>query len=339
MHSSDTNFPLSRHLLYSYAPDWICTVVFSAAFLSLETIDGFRREFSVEDQAISHPYAVHERVPNFALYMVCLVAPFILQAAVNYWTVRSFWDSHNSSLGLVLALALTGSITQVTKVTVGRPRPDLLDRCQPPPGLSDPEYKLFDSSICTQTNLRIMRDGFRSFPSGHSSMSFAGLGFFAFYLAGKVHLFDRRGTAPKAWVSLTPFIGAALVAISRTMDYRHHWQDVLVGSVLGTIMAYFSYRLYYPPLTSKHSHQPYAPRGSIPLEPDYGDDEAEELLPHHSRRNSWEEHRQDGTNESSVVPGTVRRGEAAHLEEYWRDSRETSQHPPRVSTDRGDQRV
>jgi diacylglycerol diphosphate phosphatase/phosphatidate phosphatase len=60
--------------------------------------------------------------------------------------------------------------------------------------------------------LGILQDGFRSFFSGHSScaltpiplffeinshvltaVSFAGLGFLSYYLAGKLHLFDKRG--------------------------------------------------------------------------------------------------------------------------------------------------
>ena len=88
----------------------------------------------------------------------------------------------------ILGLSLTGAVTQVVKLTVGRPRPgnliypfpsttllivlygvDLLDRCQPLAGLSDPPYKLSNSTICTQTNVAMLQDGFRSFPSGHSS--------------------------------------------------------------------------------------------------------------------------------------------------------------------------
>lgn len=75
-------------------------------------------------------------------------------------------------------------------------------------------------------------------PSIINAVSFAGLGFLSFYLAGKMHLFDARGhtvsvtIAPanahpfkmiyqhKAWISLAPLAGASLVAISRTMDYR-----------------------------------------------------------------------------------------------------------------------
>ncbi|KAL5489824.1 hypothetical protein ACEPAI_4656 [Sanghuangporus weigelae] len=243
-------------LLRSYAFDWMICIVLAAAFFSLDEIPGFKRQFSIDDTR----YAVHERVPPVALYFIAGVAPFVIQIAVNLLTIRSLWDFHNSSLGLLLGLTLTGAITQFTKVTVGRPRPDVISRCQPPPGIENPEYGLVTVEICTQTDVHILRDGFRSFPSGHSSLSFAGLGFLSFYLAGKMHLFDEKGHTTKAWISLMPLSGAALVAISRTMDYRHHWQDVLVGSLIGLVMSFFAYRQYYPPLGSPQSHRPFSPR-------------------------------------------------------------------------------
>jgi len=229
-------------------------------FFSLNKVDGFKREFSIDDPTLRFPYATHERVPTFALYMISFVAPLVLQFLINLLTLRSVWDAHNSALGLFFSLSLAGSITQFVKITVGRPRPDVISRCMPHSGIANPEYGLVSAAICTQTNLSIMQDGWRSFPSGHSSLSFAGLGFLAFYLAGKLHLFDERGHTPKAWLALTPLSGAALVAISRTMDYRHHWQDVLIGSALGLTTAYFSYRQYYPSLTSASAEQPFPPR-------------------------------------------------------------------------------
>jgi len=249
-----------QKLLWSYTPDWILTIFLAAVFFALNSVPGFRRSFSLSDTSLRHPYAVKERVPDLGLYLICFVAPLMLQPVVNLITVRSWWDWHNSTLGLILGLALTGAITQFTKITVGRPRPDIIDRCIPIQGSADPTYGLSTAAICTQTDAAILRDGFRSFPSGHSSLSFAGLGFLSFYLAGKVHLFDRRGHTGKAWLSLTPLAGAALVAISRTMDYRHHWHDVLAGSALGLTLSYFSYRQYYPSLSSEISHLPHAPR-------------------------------------------------------------------------------
>ncbi|KAF8559833.1 PAP2-domain-containing protein [Imleria badia] len=247
-------------LLKSYAPDWILTIVFAAVFFGLNSIHGFRRQFSVNDMTIRFPYAVQERVPDIALYFIAVVAPLVIQLAVNLISVRSFWDYHCSVLGLILGLAITGAVTQFSKITVGRPRPDLLSRCIPTSGSQDPTYGLLTDAICTQTDQSIMLDGWRSFPSGHSSLSFAGLGFLSLYLAGKMHLFDTRGHAHKAWISVTPLAGATLVAISRTMDYRHHWQDVIAGSILGFVIAYFAYRQYFPSLASPMSHRPYSPR-------------------------------------------------------------------------------
>jgi len=297
-----------RKLLWSYAPDWILTIFLAALFFSLDTVPGFRRSFSLSDTSLHHTYATKERVPVLALYIICFVAPLVLQLIINLFTIRSWWDFHNGTLGLILGLALTGSITQFSKITVGRPRPDIIARCIPIPGSVDPTYGLSTTAICTQTDVAIMRDGFRSFPSGHSSLSFAGLGFLSFYLAGKLHLFDRRGHTGKAWLSLTPLAGAALVAISRTMDYRHHWHDVLIGSLLGLTLAYFSYRQYYPHLSSELSHLPHSPR--IKRE-----DEGGGLLPTHSRHSTEAGH--DGSDDMELG-GTVIE-EPVSLSHVWKD--------------------
>ncbi|KAK7693401.1 hypothetical protein QCA50_002969 [Cerrena zonata] len=249
-----------RKLFLSYAPDWVITIALAVFFFLIEKVGGYKRSFSLEDTSLRHTYAVHERIPNSALIVICFVAPVVILPIINLLSVRSYWDLHTSYLGLVLSLALTGSITQIVKITVGRPRPDVIARCIPPIGSVDPPFGLSTVDICTQTDMTILDDGWRSFPSGHSSFSFAGLGFLSFYIAGKVHLFDRRGHAPKAWLSVAPLCGAALVAVSRTMDYRHHWQDVTVGSILGITIAFFAYRQYYPSLAATESHKPYSPR-------------------------------------------------------------------------------
>ncbi|OBZ75896.1 putative diacylglycerol pyrophosphate phosphatase 1 [Grifola frondosa] len=240
-------------LVRSYGPDWVITIALAATFFLLDYVPGFKRDFSLEDTSLRHTYAVHERVPPLALYMICGVAPFVLQARdqLAHYSLLSY------TLAVLLGLSITGAITQFSKITVGRPRPDVIARCIPIAGAADPPLGLSTAAICTQTDSAIMRDGWRSFPSGHASLSFAGLGFLSFYLAGKLHLFDQRGHTPKAWLAVAPLSGAALVAISRTMDYRHHWHDVLAGSLLGLVVSYFSYRQFYPSLASELSHYPY----------------------------------------------------------------------------------
>jgi diacylglycerol diphosphate phosphatase/phosphatidate phosphatase len=124
--------------------------------------------------------------------------------------------------------------------------------------LTDPDNMLSSSSLCTRTDL--LKDGFKSFPSGHSSFSFGGLGFLSLYLAGKLHLFDERGHIYKSIIVLAPLILAALIAISRVDNYRHHWHDVTVGAIIGSVFAVFAYRQYYPSLGAKKSAHPFAPR-------------------------------------------------------------------------------
>lgn len=60
----------------------------------------------------------------------------------------------------------------------------------------------------------------RSFPSGHSSLSWAGLWFLTLYLAGKMKVYDTKGFSLKTWILLLPVMAAALVSVSRSMDYR-----------------------------------------------------------------------------------------------------------------------
>lgn len=253
-------------LLRSYLPDWIITIVLAGLLAIINNVHGFRREFSLTDTSIQHTYAVHERVPTWLLGILAVLIPALVVVGFSLGISRSVWDLHNGLLGFVLAQALTVTITTLVKVTVGRPRPDLIDRCQPAPGSTNASpYGLVTDIICTVgVNNKTLRDGFRSFPSGHASTSFAGFTYLSLYLAGKLHLFDRRGHAVTAWLCGTPLMAATLIAVSRTMDYRHHATDVIAGGLLGLTVAYWCYKLYYPALGHRESHKPYSPR--IPAE-------------------------------------------------------------------------
>ncbi|KAG8215402.1 PAP2-domain-containing protein [Butyriboletus roseoflavus] len=256
-----TRGPSLRQVLISYAPDWLITSILWQIFSYISHhVTGFKRHFALTDLSLQYPHAVHQRVSTNVLELLSFVLPLGVQIIVNLLFIRSWWDFHHSALGLWLSVTLTGSITQIVKVTVGRPRPDVISRCQPLVGSEDPLWGLSTVDICTQTSKHILEDGWRSFPSGHSSLSFAGLGFLTFYLAGKLHLFDTRGHAGKVWLLLVPLGIASWVALSRTMDFRHHWEDVFTGSALGLGVAYFSYRQYYPHLASKTAHIPLTTR-------------------------------------------------------------------------------
>ncbi|ORZ26626.1 phosphatidic acid phosphatase type 2/haloperoxidase [Lobosporangium transversale] len=258
----------TKELCKSYGNDWALVIFVLVALSLIEQIEPFHRQFSVRDTTIQHPFAKRETVPVWLLLVLSFLLPMSVIAVISIFYRKSYTDLHNGFLGLFLAQSLVLIVTDCVKIAVGRPRPDFLDRClslydnakagTPLGLLSDPPNLLSNSSICTRTDL--LRDGFKSFPSGHSSFSFGGLGFLSMYLAGKLHLFDERGHTYKSLVVLAPLILASLIATSRLGDYRHHWEDVLTGSFIGSVFAVFAYRQYYPSLTSVKSDYPFAPR-------------------------------------------------------------------------------
>lgn len=153
-------------------------------------MEPFHQHFSLQNYTIQYPYAVKERITiNFAVTLDAVIPAFIIAAYClgvdgvfshqstpdgrgrNKYTLKErLWELNCGVLGLALSQGLAFVITGALKNATGKPRPDLIDRCMPTPGSVDkPISGLSNSSICEQTNHAILKDGFRSFPSGHSS--------------------------------------------------------------------------------------------------------------------------------------------------------------------------
>ncbi|CAG9138596.1 unnamed protein product [Plutella xylostella] len=163
-------------------------------------------------------YPRHESyVPGSTLWSIVLSVPCILSFLA--WAVcNDCNDALEILLAWSLSLGLTGFLTNLLKLTVGRPRPDFFYRCFPD-GVQTADF------TCTGDAREVM-DGRKSFPSGHSSLSFCSLGVCALWLAGRLEaLSRRRGDAARLLTCVAPLCVALCVAVSRTCDYHHHWQD------------------------------------------------------------------------------------------------------------------
>ncbi|KAK3955570.1 phosphatidic acid phosphatase type 2/haloperoxidase [Pseudoneurospora amorphoporcata] len=266
---------VSRWWMRSYTSDWVAFSLLLVGYILIAAfVEPFHRLFTINDIRISFPHAEVERVPVSHLFAYALFLPLGLLLLTNSLLLRSPRHIHHLSiLGFLTSIILTTFLTDLIKNMVGRPRPDLIARCQPRP--DTPPNKLVGVEVCTQTDHHTLHDGWRSFPSGHSSFAFAGLGYLALFWCGQFRAFSSSSPAGtgvtdgmekvlvkrdllKALLCLSPLLGALMIAISRCMDYRHDVEDVCVGSVMGWVITYWSYRRYWPRLSSGRCEEPYS---------------------------------------------------------------------------------
>ncbi|XP_038886663.1 lipid phosphate phosphatase 2-like isoform X2 [Benincasa hispida] len=192
-------------------------------------------------------------VPVWAVPMYAMLLPIAVFLFV-YWRRRDVYDLHHAILGLFYSVLITAVITDAIKNAVGRPRPNFFWRCFPD---GKDVYDQLGNVIC-HGDADVIKEGHKSFPSGHTSWSFSGLGFLSLYLSGKIQVFDQRGHIAKLCIVFLPLLFAALVGVSRVDDYWHHWQDVFAGGLLGLVISTFCYLQFFPPPYHSQGWGPYA---------------------------------------------------------------------------------
>ena len=154
------------------------------------------RPFSLLDLSISFPYT-NEVVSSADLVVASVILPGILIVLVTLFFIpgpRAYrktsrvnlirvklWEWNTGWLGLALSLITSLLISLGLKNIVGKPRPDMLARCMPDlnniaahivGGYGEDissRWVLVDQTICTQSDPDIVKDGFRSWPSGHAT--------------------------------------------------------------------------------------------------------------------------------------------------------------------------
>jgi membrane-associated phospholipid phosphatase len=172
-----------------------------------------------------------QQFPEALLFGISFFVPLFVIFAVARGLDRT--DFCVSAVCLSQCVGLAMFTTTVAKKIAGRPRPCFYAMC------GWVSNSTAGSGTCTAARLA-QWESRQSFPSGHSSLSMAGLGFLGMYLLEKCEQLQR----PPRFLTvlqlhaaqlcaLVPFAVAMWVAISRTVDYWHHYSDVIAGAVLG----------------------------------------------------------------------------------------------------------
>lgn len=244
-----------KHLRTAQEPNLpleiIVRILLTCIHIALEFKAPFVRKIQPEELWLYRNPRTDSYVPLTMLWPVVLGVPGLF-FTLHYLRTRDRHDLRSALLAFTLGVGLNGFVTNTIKIAVGRPRPDFFWRCFPD-GVMNKEL------LCTGADTRALMDGRKSFPSGHSSFAFAGLGFLTWYLIGKLHLMNERGRGRSVRLIMAglPLFAATLIAISRTCDYHHHWQDVTIGSLIGVVLSYICYRQYYPAFNERNCHLPY----------------------------------------------------------------------------------
>lgn len=295
----------SQRLIISYVLDWIVLIVFVAIAGSFSAVSPSKRPFSLADPSISLPYK-KDTISIALAAIVCGVIPAAIIAFVSCsiaaWRARradvhlrgqvlrrELWEWLTGWLGLGLSFVTVFFFAQAVKNLVGKPRPDFLARCNPDSANEsayalehyDPAGRvLVDWNICQTKNgggvgISEFNDGFRSFPSGHTCIAFAGLLYLSLWLAikfsvgiglysNRMHIskdppfehggihdeassLRRQNAAPPLYLValiLIPLAVAIYIATTRYQDGKHRGFDVVFSAIIGSISGYAGCIIY-----------------------------------------------------------------------------------------------
>ncbi|KAH7412859.1 phosphatidic acid phosphatase type 2/haloperoxidase [Cadophora sp. MPI-SDFR-AT-0126] len=253
---------------------------------SLRFLTGNKTQFSLLEPSINFSYHSTQIVPiwlailfapilpTITVFIFCLLrighspdsSPQPAQKPKSWDLKLRLKDLHHAWLGIGYAILFAFGISNALEKFAGQPRPDLIARCQVDPQVYLNEtIMLFragvvDSSVCRQTDSFILDEGFASFPSGHSSVDFAGLTYLSLFLALRLSILNpchhtytgtqdlpiaqtTRKSKPlfRLLIVFLPLAIAISVSVTRVLDNRHHPSDVLAGSLLGIGSAWNAY--------------------------------------------------------------------------------------------------
>ncbi|XP_025110165.1 phospholipid phosphatase 1-like [Pomacea canaliculata] len=218
------------------------------------------RGFFCEDNELKYPY-VGDTVSVVAVMGATLITPLItalLAEASRLVTspqqdcslvraVRSYWAYFYGFVVLQI-------IIQILKLTTGELRPFFMDICQPDvmkancSGVKNDwllcrrtgkvnERKVHHGLHCTNDNASqgLLLEARQSFPSGHAAMAFYCSVFLTLYLEDRVTASGCR--LLKLTLQAAMLIMSLWCSATRISDHNHHRRDVVVGTLLGFILA------------------------------------------------------------------------------------------------------
>ncbi|KAJ0174314.1 hypothetical protein K1T71_010460 [Dendrolimus kikuchii] len=223
--------------------------------------------FYCNDPAISFPYdgdtvTTEILISTLAFMPLLIMFPTEMIFANADYTLkeRTFKSLRNTAClyrTYLFGLLMNLGIVEVMKGLIGTPRPTFFDLCAPDAAKTCTGSEFVSKYECTSTKYSswYQMDSYRSFPSGHASMSvYCGL-FLAWYLQRRAFDWTHRTVVLVPVLQLLCISYAAICSLTRITDHRHHWWDVLAGTGIGIVTFIYAAMLIRNKLKSRSSVQ------------------------------------------------------------------------------------
>ncbi|XP_050994843.1 phospholipid phosphatase 3 isoform X2 [Labeo rohita] len=236
-----------RKLLIALDIFCLVLVMLPSMVLHKSTVQPYQRGFYCADDSIRYAYK-NSTVPSSVLTAVGLLLPIASIVIGECYRIHYLNQGSKSFVGnpyvsalyrqvgvFIFGCAVSQSITDIAKVSVGRMRPHFLAICQP-------DYSTINCSLGYITQYKCLGDpskvqeARKSFFSGHASFSMYTMLYLAFYLQSR---FTWRGARLlRPLLQFTLLMMAFYTGLSRVSDHKHHPTDVLAGFAQGALVAY-----------------------------------------------------------------------------------------------------
>ncbi|XP_053557256.1 phospholipid phosphatase 1 isoform X2 [Bombina bombina] len=227
--------------------DIVCLVLAGLPFAILNLKHSpFKRGFFCNDDSIRYPYK--EDTISYGL-LAGIMIPFCVIVIILGEAISVFYNRLHSNAFVsnqyvstiykaigtfIFGAAVSQSLTDIAKYTIGRLRPHFIDVCKPNWSQINCSLGYIENFVCEGDAVKT-NEARVSFYSGHSSFSMYCMLFLALYLQSRMKGDWARLIRPTlqfAFVAVSVYVG-----LSRVSDYKHHWSDVLTGLIQGAIVA------------------------------------------------------------------------------------------------------
>lgn len=214
----------------------ISLALVSSFFLFVSLISPVRKtKFNVNNENIRKRYKFRNSVSIEAASSISILIPMIFFALCFRCTNIEFEQEIQFYVCFLTCHLAVSAVVENIKNIVGRLRPDFIQRCRPV------------MNRCTG-NKKVVSDGRKSFPSGHSSVTSCGFIFMVYFVNSKFirQLDNKFITDPigRSVISLLFLIIPISVGLSRYFDNRHFISDILAGFFFGTVGSILFFRYF-----------------------------------------------------------------------------------------------